>query len=83
MALTSYSTIANFLVRDRVGLAFVPCILSKKHGLKLRTYTFATLLYYAVYACLERSVAAGVQRAQVLALAILGFWGNWRCVVGA
>ena len=74
MALTSYSTIANFFGPGQSGPGVRAVYLKQKHGLKLRTYTFATLLYYAVYAVLSGLLLLA-SSGQYWPLAILGFFG--------
>ena len=74
LALTGYSTIANFFGPGQSGPGVRAVYLKKKHGLKLRDYTVATLLYYAVYALLSGLLLLG-SSGQYWPWAILGFAG--------
>ena len=73
-ALTGYSTIANFFGPGQSGPGVRAVYLKKKHGLKLRDYTVATLLYYAVYAVLSGLLLLG-SSGQYWPWAVLGFMG--------
>ena len=48
--LTMYATVINFFGPLQSGPAFRGIYLKRKHGLNLKTYTAATLLFYALYA---------------------------------
>jgi uncharacterized membrane protein YbhN (UPF0104 family) len=50
LLLTMYSAIVNFFGPLQSGPAFRAIYLKKKHGLKLKDYTLATFVYYALYA---------------------------------
>lgn len=73
-ALTGYSTIANFFGPGQSGPGVRAVYLKKKHGLKLRDYTVATLLYYAVYALLSGLLLLS-SSGQYWPWSILGFAG--------
>ena len=48
--LNAYSTLVNFFVPGQGGLAIRGFYMRRRHGLAMRTYVFASLLYYACYA---------------------------------
>lgn len=48
--LTSYSSVINFFGPLQSGPGVRALYLKTKHGIRLRDYTLATLLYYAIYA---------------------------------
>ncbi|HUS26695.1 MAG TPA: lysylphosphatidylglycerol synthase domain-containing protein [Nevskiaceae bacterium] len=51
--LNAYSSLVNFFGPGQSGPAVRGAYLKKRHGLRLRDYTFATLLYYAFYAVIS------------------------------
>ena len=51
--LTIYSSIANFFGPLQSGPGVRAAYLHKKHGVRLRDYTYATLLYYAIFAVIN------------------------------
>jgi uncharacterized membrane protein YbhN (UPF0104 family) len=51
--LTIYSTIANFFGPLQSGPGVRAAYLRSKHGVKLKAYTAATLLYYGIYAAIS------------------------------
>lgn len=48
--LNAYSTLVNFFVPGQGGLAIRGLYLKRRHGLTMRTYVYASLVYYACYA---------------------------------
>lgn len=48
--LTAYSTLMNFLVPGQSGLIVRGVYMKKQHGLAMKPYLLASLLYYACYA---------------------------------
>ncbi len=63
--LTMYATVINFFGPLQSGPAFRGLYLKKKHGLHLKQYTLATLVFYALYA-----LFSGI----FLLSTILGWW---------
>ena len=53
LLLTIYSSIANFFGPLQSGPGVRAVYLKKKHAVRLRDYTFATLIYYAVFAMIN------------------------------
>lgn len=53
LLLNAYSSLVNFFGPGQSGPAFRGVYLKKRHGLKLKDYIFATLLYYGFYAVLS------------------------------
>lgn len=51
--LTCYSTIANFFGPLQSGPGVRAVYLKSKHGVKLKSYTLASLIYYALYAMIS------------------------------
>jgi uncharacterized membrane protein YbhN (UPF0104 family) len=51
--LNAYSTLVNFFGPGQSGPAFRGLYLKKRHGLPLKKYIFATLLYYGFYAVIS------------------------------
>ncbi len=62
---TIYSSVINFFGPLQSGPAFRAAYLKKKHGVSLKNYGAATLLYYAVYA---------VMNSALLFSTALGWW---------
>lgn len=63
--LTMYATVINFFGPLQSGPAFRAVYLKRKHGLKLKKYTLATLVYYGLFA-----IISGV----FLLSGVLGWW---------
>jgi uncharacterized membrane protein YbhN (UPF0104 family) len=53
LLLNAYSSLVNFFGPGQSGPAFRGIYLKKRHGLHLKNYLFATLLYYGFYAVLS------------------------------
>jgi uncharacterized membrane protein YbhN (UPF0104 family) len=51
--LNAYSTLVNFFGPGQSGPAFRGLYLKKRHGLPIKKYIFATLLYYGFYAVIS------------------------------
>jgi len=56
--LNSYSSLVNFFGPGQSGPAFRGLYLKKRHGLGLKKYLFATLLYYGFYAVISACLLA-------------------------
>lgn len=63
--LNSYSSVVNFFGPGQSGPAMRGAYLKLKHGVRIKQYIYATLIYYAVYA-----VLSGI----ILAAAALPWW---------
>lgn len=62
--LTIYSSIANFFGPLQSGPGVRAAYLKTKHGVKLRNYTAATLLYFAIFAVISAVfLLVGIDRA--------------------
>ena len=70
LLLTMYSSIINFFGPLQSGPAFRAVYLKKRHGIKLKNYTVATLVYYFFY--------GGISTAMLLSSVL-----RWWLVVGA
>lgn len=53
LLLNSYSTLVNFFGPGQSGPALRGLYLKKRHGLPIKSYIFATLLYYGFYAVIS------------------------------
>lgn len=65
MLLTMYASVINFFGPLQSGPAFRGVYLKRKHGLQLKQYTLATLVFYGLYACFS---------AAFLLYGIVGWW---------
>ena len=73
---SSYSSVINFFGPLQSGPAFRALYLKKKHSLKLRDYTLASLIYYAFYAFYSGLLlVSGIVGWWLLVLAGLGILG--------
>lgn len=71
--LTIYSSIINFFGPLQSGPAFRAVYVKRKHGVKLRNYTSATLIYYLMYAIFSGMfLLSGILGWWLLVLSILG-----------
>jgi uncharacterized membrane protein YbhN (UPF0104 family) len=53
LLLNAYSTLVNFFVPGQGGVALRAIYMKKRHGLLVRNYTLATVLYYVCYAAIS------------------------------
>lgn len=53
LLLNAYSTLVNFFVPGQGGVALRAIYMKKRHGLLIRNYTLATILYYVFYAAIS------------------------------
>lgn len=60
--LTSYSSLVNFFGPGQSGPGFRGAYLKLKHGVKIKQYIFATLVYYAFYAIFSGLLLVGTSR---------------------
>lgn len=72
--LNAYSSLINFFGPGQSGPAFRGLYLYKRHGLAVKQYFFATLLYYGFYAVLS---------ALLLSIGSLAWWQTLACVSAA
>jgi uncharacterized membrane protein YbhN (UPF0104 family) len=73
LLLTAYTAVINFFGPLQSGPAFRAVYLKKKHGLKLKDYTLATLVYYfffGAFSCLW--LVSGLLKWWLLPIAIAG-----------
>lgn len=62
LLLNAYSTLVNFFVPGQGGLAVRGLYMKRRHGLTMRTYVFASLVYYACYAVVSIVMLLGPAR---------------------